>query len=98
MIEYYINELLSQGITSIPKWMPSAKEKLPEQEGAPTVLVENVGETSEVQTPLSRERSGSTSSKSSSSLQLGATAANMSAEQATPPPGNMLIIWCSHIQ
>lgn len=71
MIEYYINELLSQGITEIPRWQSPATTLRPPDD----VPSQDSGV---------RSRSNSVSSQhshsSQSSLILGATAATIQTE------------------
>ena len=85
MIEYYINELLSEGITFVPVWKDSSEKsnalvKQTSADGSSHRLAEETSVSSApAETPpspvSSRQRSESTSSRSS--LMLGASAANI---------------------
>ncbi len=86
MIEYYIHELLSMGVTYIPPWSELNPEKAKElddvasPEHLPTSKENGATAAEDVLTvTTTRARSDSSSSKSSlqSSLQLGATAATI---------------------
>lgn len=78
VIEYYINELLNEGITYIPPWVGP-----PEEEGA---------EKEENPSQDSGLRSSSDSMGSQHSLVLGATAASIHRKSLTPPDG-MKLLW-----
>lgn len=80
MIEYYINELITEGVSYIPPW-----------ECAPAEVTKTDKEEDPSQDSGLRSRSDSVGSQHSQhSLILGATAASMQRKSLTPPEGIIL--------
>ena len=88
MIEYYINELISEGITYIPPWSETNPDKAKSESGSPAhgaAATEDGATASTDDAPAIAFRERSDSSSSRSSLQLGATAATIKTEEPSTP-------------
>ncbi len=95
MIEYYINELLSEGITSIPPWKAPKRGRRKtispvKEEDPASLLTETLGsQSARTTSSVKHERHPSDSSSSKCSLQLGATAANMTDDEILKGKGDI---------
>jgi hypothetical protein len=85
IIEFYINELITEGVSCIPTWAEAnpelalIKASTPERKPSIAERVTPTSDVEEEESTTTRERSDSCSSKSS--LQLGATAATIKTDE-----------------